>query len=217
MKEDSKNIGKRRTGAVTAAEKLKRLQKKRRDANKPSTADQDKDKENDSLLANKPNEYETLAENLAGMMDRIASQLDLITRTVVNLEKRIGDNEEMVNEAYNAYKQHQRLATLKATAIAANVNHKPDGELSDIQEESNAFSTFNEIEATKEKVKNIMNIINISQYSLAAIHKSAKDVKETTTKLQHDLDQDNNQEDLRSPIDEESEDDLERDVPAASS
>ena len=62
-----------------------------------------------------------------------------------------------------------------------------------------------------------MNIINISQYSLAAIHKSAQEVKETTTKLQHDLNDEKNQENLRSPIDEESEDDLERDVPVASS
>lgn len=151
------------------------------------------------------------------MMDRIASQLDLITRTVVNLEKRIGDNEEMVNEAYNAYRQHQKRANLRASSNDNNFQSSHDGASPDEIEDAKGFSTFNEIEATKEKVKNIMNIINISQYSLAAIHKSAQEVKETTTKLQHDLNDEKNQENLRSPIDEESEDDLERDVPVASS
>ena len=146
-------------------------------------------------------------------MDRIASQLDLITRTVVNLEKRIGDNEEMVNEAYNAYKQHQRLAGLRASA--AEYNQEKQDAFPQNKEETKGYNSVSEIEATKEKVKNIMSIINISQYSLAAIHKSAQEVRETTTKLQHDLSDEKHYEQLRSPIDEESEDDLERDIPIA--
>jgi len=37
------------------------------------------------------------------MMDKVVSQLDIITRTVCLLEKRVTENEDLVHEAFNAY------------------------------------------------------------------------------------------------------------------
>ena len=36
-------------------------------------------------------------------MDKVVSQLDIITRTVCMLEKRIADNEDLVKETYSAF------------------------------------------------------------------------------------------------------------------
>lgn len=221
-KNDSKNLGKRtKSSSRPAAEKLRKLQNKRKQATKGAEEKKeiDDDKENDSASANKSSKYETLAEDLAGMMDKITSQLDIITRTIVTLEKRIGDNEEMVNDAYSAFKQHQRNAEIRANISMAQREaraHSEVEERDEDEEESKQGSpqrTASELEATRAKVKNIMNIINISQYSLAAVQKSAKEITETTTKLRHDISPQEESENFRSPIDEESEDDLDRDVP----
>ena len=200
---------------LTAAEKLRRLQNKRKQEEK--AFNKDEDKENDQNLENQAHsKYESLAENLAGMMDKIASQLDIITRTVVTLEKRIGDNEELANQAYDLYKNHQRQSLTKAERIKEQEEKEIQQVQVQDQEEvdSGHFpSNLEDLAATREKAKNIMKIINISQYSLAAVQKSADQIKDTTTHLKEKLDGtavvDMNPD---TPIQEESEDDLERDV-----
>ncbi len=63
-----------------------------------------KGKENQSdNLPVQPNQK--LSEDLAGMMDKIVTQLDMITRTVVMLEKRLSQNESLVKEAYEAFSE----------------------------------------------------------------------------------------------------------------
>lgn len=226
-KNDSKNLGKRtQSGARPAAEKLRKLQNKRKQANKgvEEAKEVDNDKENDSGSANRSSKYETLAEDLAGMMDKITSQLDIITRTIVTLEKRIGDNEEMVNEAYAAFRLHQRNADIRANIALAQREAREHSEIEEREEDeeegegeenkqASIRRTASELEATRAKVKNIMNIINISQYSLAAVQKSAKEIHETTTKMKQDISPSKESENFRSPVDEESEDDFDRDVP----
>lgn len=218
VKNDSKNMGKRsQFGATTAASKLRKIQKKRLQ----STIDKEKliDKENDSGASNDAtSKYEHLAENLAGMMDKIAAQLDIITRTVVTLEKRIGNNEDLVNDAYLAFKQHQRNAEVRETLALREkelrADEKHEEEESQHEEQKQPFDpskSVNDLEETRQKVKNIMNIINISQYSLAAVQKSASEIHETTSKLQKDLSPQRDTA-IREPIDEESEDDFDRDI-----
>jgi hypothetical protein len=210
-------MGKRSNyGANTAASKYRKIQKKRLQ----STMGKDNaiNKENDSGAINEAdNKYEHLAESLAGMMDKIAAQLDIITRTVVTLEKRIGNNEDLVNDAYLAFKQHQRNAEIRETLAIRESEHKAEEENDDEsqhEEQKERFdpsTSVNDLEETRQKVNNIMNIINISQYSLAAVQKSANEIHETTTKLQKDLSP-HRDTTLREPIDEESEDDFDRDI-----
>lgn len=187
-KKDSKNVEGKTTKSsrLTADEKLKKLQAKRKlEAEKFAGID---NKENDPNSENGVSKYDSLAENLAGMMDKIASQLDIITRTVVTLERRIADNEELVTQAYDAYKSHQRQAISKALRL----KEQEEREIADFQtkqltsEDGKVFDP-EDIEATREKVKNIMNIINISQYSLAAVQKSANDVRDTAKNLRVSL------------------------------
>ena len=219
VKKDSKNLGKKKTGVLTAAEKLRRLQRKRREANKEKEESRlEKDKENDSLASNTP-QYEAIAEDLAGMMDKITVQLDIITRTIVTLSKRIGDTEQTVNEAFHQYELHKKNAEIREKlelareaderAKNAEQNDEPKEET---KEPGYQPSTVMDLEETREKAKNIMNIINISQYSLAAVSKSAQEIRENTQKMQQDLSpvQDLGMED---PIVEDSEEDLERDIP----
>lgn len=146
------------------------------------------------------------------MMDKITSQLDIITRSVVILAKRIGDNEDLVNEAYHAYKVHQRNAEIRENIAFAKMslqgNEKVEGEGGD--EQDRLKNTANDLEETRQKVKNIMNIINVSQYSLAAVQRSAQEVKDETTKLKEELTPSKNTNTMRSPIVEESEDDFDR-------
>lgn len=155
---------------------------------------------------------------MAGMMDKISAQLDIITRTVITLERRIGDNEEMVNEAYRAYKIHQKNSEIRAS-IALAQQERRDQEIKeeDEEEDHNEETKLNQspyagrdLEETRQKVKNIMNIINISQYTLAAVQKSTQEIHENTTKMQKDFDETKNPSMLRSPIDEESDEDLDR-------
>jgi len=184
-KNDSKNLGKRnKTGAITASEKLKRLQKKRKLANKT----QDENKENNPHALNtEESGYDTIAEDLASKMDKISVQLDIITRIVVTLEKRIGDNEEVVDQAYNAFKQHQANSEIRASIeLAQQEKREQEDQDAENQEDSPAKSRA-DLEQTRDKVKNIMNIINISQYSLAAVQKSAMDIKNATSNVESDL------------------------------
>ena len=184
-KNDSKNLGKRnKTGAITASEKLKRLQKKRKLANKT----QDENKENNPHALNtEESGYDTIAEDLASKMDKISVQLDIITRIVVTLEKRIGDNEEVVDQAYNAFKQHQANSEIRASIeLAQQEKREQEDQDAENQEDSPAKSRA-DLEQTRDKVKNIMNIINISQYSLAAVQKSAMDIKNATSNIKSDL------------------------------
>lgn len=222
MKEDSKNLGKRKTGGtLSATEKYNRIQKKKKEKMKKIQEDkhEDSDKENDSGVANTPSKYETLAEDLAGMMDKITSQLDIITRTVVTLEKRIGDNEELVNEAYHSYKTHQRNTEIRESIALAQQEKRDqekaaegEGEGEEEKKEFDPSKSVKDLSVTRAKVRDIMNIINVSQYSLAAVQKSAAEIKEETNKLREDLTPSKNTNTLRSPIDEESEDDFARDA-----
>jgi hypothetical protein len=82
--------------AMTGEEDVKIKPKTKRYTTKTSPIE---NKENQS--DNTP--YATLPEDLAGMMDKVVSQLDIVTRTVCLLEKRIGENEELVSEAYQAF------------------------------------------------------------------------------------------------------------------
>lgn len=225
MKEDSKNLGKRKTGGtLSATEKFNRIQKKKKQTMKKIKEEdhENSDKENDSGAANTPSKYETLAEDLAGMMDKITSQLDIITRTVVTLEKRIGNNEELVDEAYHSYKTHQKNAEIRESISLAQEEKRiqedqegegeGEGENEEDKKEFDPSKSVKDLSVTRAKVRDIMNIINVSQYSLAAVHKSAAEIKEETNKLREDLTPSKNTNTLRSPIDEESEDDFSRDA-----
>ena len=217
-KKDSVNVdGKStKTARTTAASKLKKIQNKRKTEFKMSKAD---DKENEPHSENHGvSKYDTLTENLAGMMDKIASQLDIVTRTVVTLEKRIGDNEDLASQAYDLYKAHQRHTIAKVDRL----REQEIRELEELEQQQREMVASNQtdgsqppvldFEETRDKVKNIMNIINISQYSLAAVQKSANDIKDTTTQLRDQVDLAENTKPLRDTIQEESEDDFDREV-----
>jgi len=213
VKKDSKNLGKKSVvGAITAAEKLKRLQKKRKQGNKKK---EDSEKENSSIASNQGVKYEAIAEDLAGMMDKITCQLDIITRTIVALSKRVGENEELANEAHNQYKIHQKNSEMRAQIEFENAERENQSEKEPKEENKEEFDptkSVNDLEETRNKVKNIMNIINISQYSLAAVSKSANDIKEATAQLQKDFSPARETR-MIDPIAEDSEEDFERDIP----
>ena len=67
------------------------------------------DKEN--VSGNVPNEK--LPEDMAGMMDKIVSQLDIVTRTVCLQEKRMSDWEGQIDRLYELFKQHKASAEEK--------------------------------------------------------------------------------------------------------
>ena len=71
--------------------------------------------------ANKENEssnkqYERLPENLAGMLDKMVGQLDMVTRTVCLLEKRMSDHEDTVDQVVSAFEHHKRTQTMTPEA-----------------------------------------------------------------------------------------------------
>lgn len=211
-KKDSQNLGKKtKSGAHSAAEKLKRLQKKRKKVVKDKEETKDLEKENDSLSSNQgTTKYEEVAEDLAGMMDKITVQNDIITRTIVALSKRIAENEELVNEAYNQYKVHKRNAEIREQQPHDQEENLESEPREEFKETLDPTQSVVDLEETRNKCKNIMNIINLSQYSLAAVSKSVSEVKETTTQIQKDITMGGETRNF-DPIREDSDEELERD------
>lgn len=66
-----------------------------------------KEKENQDSNIQPKLKYEKLPEDLAGMMDKIVSQMDIICRTVCLLEKRVTDSEELVQDVYESYRHYR--------------------------------------------------------------------------------------------------------------